>query len=200
MKILKNSVLVVLGALALLIGYFVLYEEPNPLQLMITTGICGGILLLSLLWWAYKRGWVDWIHLPLTIAWAAIALGGEKYIAASYSLTKWEVGDAFLFGMLALAIALFVPIHLCDLSFPHLVQSARRRILAAYGFTIATLLVQCFLRFSAESWLRSEPDIWGFATYWIAIMAMLGALGYALWQLHRSTHWVPFLPSQIPHR
>ena len=139
MNTLKRILVIAAALAALVFGvYGVVFIEEVPF-VWSAYGL-GGILLLSLLWWAYRCEWVDWIHLPLTIAWAAIALGGEKYIAGAYSLTRWEVGDAFLFGMLALALALFVPIHLWDLSFPHLVKSAQRRILAAYGATIAILL------------------------------------------------------------
>jgi hypothetical protein len=208
MKTLKKILVVAaaLAALAVYVFYGTFYgmiagEEIRrnvPPKELLIWGTPGFMLLVALRW-AYKNYWVDWIHLPLAIAWTAIALGGEKYIAGAYSLTKWEVGGGYLFGMLAFAFALFVPLHLWEIKIPQLVEPARKRLVAAYGFTTATLLVQLFLRFGAETWIRNTPDAWGWLVSLAAITAMLGALGYVLWQLHRSTRcFLVFWPSR-PH-
>jgi len=196
MKTLNRIIVMMVVTIAayFLVGFLFDHNNLSRVALSFVAAIVFGSLH-----WAYNEGWIDWIHVPLTIAWVAIALGGEKYIAGAYSITKWEVGGGYLFGMLAFALALFVPLHLWEIKIPQLVESSRKRLIAAYGFTVATLLVQCFLRFGAETWIRNTPDVWGWGVSLIAISAGIALLGCMLVQLHRSTRCFPFLPSQ-PHR
>lgn len=171
-------------------------ESGRALGSAIFSGICS----VGFLTGAYRRKLVDWIHLPLVLIWTAFALGGEKYIAGEYSLTKWEVGDGYLFGTLVLGLAAFLPLHIWELK-DRPVETSRNRLIAFFGTLCATMAIQAFLRFNAEAWVRRTLDAWGFGIAFVVTLCTVAVLGFVLIRLQQATKWVPFLPSLMtPHR